>query len=124
MFSYSDAMPVSVPPGWPAEVPPPDSGGFQVGAIRWLLDKVPPGYRGYDVFERWPAALALLAHYHAKAVLDGYRQGYRTVRTDLAGGVPAHVIDAVLEVYRVEGERHAGTARSVDLVARALFHAG
>lgn len=108
-------------PGWPAEVPPPDSGDFRAGAIRWLLDNVPPGYRDYDIFERWPAALASLAHYHAKAVLDGHRQGYRTVRTDLAGAVPPHAIDDVLEVYRVEGERHASVARQVDLVARALF---
>lgn len=117
-------MSVSVPPGWPAEVPPPDSDDFRIKAIRWLLDQVPSGYREYDIWERWPAALASFAHYHAKAVLDGHRRGYRTVRTDIADAVPPHAIDAVLEVYRVEGARHASTARAVDLVARALFKTG
>lgn len=117
-------MSASVPLGWPIEVPPPDHDDFRGKAIRWLLDQAPPNYRDYDIWERWPAALASLAHYHAQAVLDGHRQGYRTVRTDLADAVPPQVIDAVLELYRVEGERHAKTARSVDLVARALFYAG
>lgn len=117
-------MSASVPLGWPAEVPPPDSDDFRSKAIRWLLDTTPAGYQDYEIFERWPAALASLAHHHARAVLDGHRQGYRTVRTDLAGSVPPHVIDAVLEVYRVEGARHASTAKAVDLVARALFQLG
>lgn len=114
---------MSVPPGWPVEVPPPGTDDFRDKAIRWLLGQIPSGYQEHDVFERWPAALASLAHYHVQAVLDGHRQGYRKVRTELADAVPPHVIDAVLEVYRVEGARHARIARAVDLVARALFYA-
>jgi len=116
-------MAVSVPPGWPAGVPPPGSDDFTDRAVDWLLDNVPAGYRDHGIFRRWPAALATLAHYHAQAVLNGHRQGYRTVRTELGGKVPPHAVDAVLDLYREEGQRHAEAARAVDLVARALFHA-
>lgn len=112
-----------VPAGWPAEVPPPGSEDFTARAVDWLLDIVPPGYREHDIFRRWPAALASLAHYHAKAVLEGHRQGYRVVRTELSAAVPPHAMDSVMEVYRTEGQRHADIARAVDLVARALYDA-
>lgn len=111
------------PPGWPAAVPPPGSGDFTERAVDWLLDAVPPGYRDHRLFRRWPALLASLAHYHAKAVLEGHRQGYRTARSELGGTVPPHAMNAVLAVYRTEGQRHAATAHSVDLVARALLDA-
>lgn len=112
-----------VPPGWPAEVPPPGSDDFTARAVDWLLDKVPTGYRDHGIFSRWPAALASLAHYHVQALLNGYRQGYRTVRTELSGKIPPHAVDAVLAAYRVEGQGHAATAKAIDLVARALFDA-
>lgn len=115
-------MSSSVPSEWPAEVPFPGSDGFADRAVDYLLDKVPPGYQNYDIFRRWPAALASLAHYHAKMVVEEHRQGYRTVRTELAGVLPPHAVTEVLDVYRVEGERHSAIARQVDLVARALFH--
>lgn len=113
----------SAPPGWPAEVTPPSSDDFTDRAVAWLLTIVPPGYGDYDIFLRWPPALASLAHHHAKAVVEGHRQGYRTVRTELASTIPPHAVTEVLEVYRAEGERHAALARQVDLVARALLHA-
>jgi hypothetical protein len=110
----------SVPPGWPAEVPSPGTDSFTEKATGFLLDALPPGYRDHDVFRRWPAALASLAHYHMEAVVVGHRQGFRTARTELGEYVPPHAIDAVLSAYRTEGQRLAAEAQSVDLVARAL----
>ena len=109
-----------IPPGWPAGVHPPGSDEFESTAVGWLLDVVPPDYRLHGVLRRYPVALAALARYHAKACVEGARQGYRTARTELAGALPPHAIDTVLAAYRKEGARLAATAQAVDLVERAL----
>src|SRR5271167_1333967 len=108
------------PPGWPAGVHPPDSEEFESTAVTWLLDVVPPDYRLHGVLRRYPVALAAMARYHAKASVEGAREGYRTARTELAGALPPHAIDTVLAAYRKEGARLAATARAVGLVERAL----
>src|SRR4249920_740071 len=108
------------PPGWPAGVHPPGSEDFESTAVGWLLDVVPPDYRLHGVLRRYPVALATIARYHAKACVEGARQGYRTARTELAGTLPPHAIDTVLAAYRKEGARLAATAQAVDLVERAL----
>jgi len=109
-----------IPPGWPAGVHPPGSEDFESTAIGWLLDVVPPDYRLHGVLRRYPVALAAMARYHAKACVEGAREGYRTARTELADSLPPHAIDTVLAAYRKEGARLAATARAVDLVERAL----
>jgi hypothetical protein len=109
-----------VPPEWPAGVHPPGSEDFESTAVGWLLDVVPPDYRLHGVLRRYPIALATMARYHARACVDGARQGYRTARTDLAGVLPPHAIDTVLAAYRKEGARLAAIASAVDLVERAL----
>jgi hypothetical protein len=101
-------------------VHPPDSGEFESTAVTWLLDVVPPDYRLHGVLRRYPLALAAMARYHAKACVEGAREGYRTARTELAGALPPHAIDTVLAAYRKEGARLAATARAVGLVERAL----
>jgi hypothetical protein len=113
-------MAAYLPPGWPAGVHPPGSDEFERTAVTWLLDVVPPDYRLYGVLRRHPVALATMARYHARACVEGARQGYRTARTELAEVLPEHAVDAVLAAYRAEGQRLAATARAVDLVARAL----
>jgi hypothetical protein len=101
-------------------VHPPGSEEFESTAVGWLLDVVPPDYRLHGVLRRYPVALATIARYHARACVEGARQGYRTARTDLAGALPPHAIDTVLAAYRKEGARLAATARAVGLVERAL----
>src|SRR5216683_3740063 len=113
-------MATYTPPGWPAGVHPPGSDDFESTAVGWLLDVVPPDYRLHGVLRRYPFALATMARYHAKACVEGARQGYRTARTELAGTLPPHAIDTVLAAYRKEGARLAATARAVGLVERAL----
>jgi len=109
-----------VPPGWPAGVHPPGSEEFESTAVGWLLDVVPPDYRLHGVLRRYPVALAAMARYHARACVEGAREGYRGARTELAGALPPHAIDTVLAAYRKEGARLAAIARAVDLVERAL----
>jgi hypothetical protein len=109
-----------VPPEWPAGVHPPGSEDFESTAVGWLLDVVPPDYRLHGVLRRYPVALATMARYHAKACVEGARQGYRTARTELAGALPPHAIDTVLAAYRKEGARLAAVASGVDLIERAL----
>jgi hypothetical protein len=113
-------MAAYVPPGWPEDVHPPGSEDFQETAVAWLLAVVPPDYRQYAVLRRHPAALASIAGYYAGACVEGARNGYRTARTELAGWVPPHAVDAVLAAYRREGSRLAAIARAVELVERAL----
>jgi hypothetical protein len=101
-------------------VHPPGSEDFESTAVGWLLDVVPPDYRLHGVLRRYPVALATIARHHARACVEGARQGYRTARTELAGALPPHAIDTVLAAYRKEGSRLAATARAVGLVERAL----
>ena len=109
-----------LPPEWPAGVHPPGSEDFESTAVGWLLDVVPPDYRLHGVLRRYPVALATMARYHARACVEGARQGYRTARTELAGALPPHAIDTVLAAYRKEGARLAAIASAVGLVERAL----
>jgi hypothetical protein len=101
-------------------VHPPGSEDFESTAVGWLLDVVPPDYRLHGVLRRYPVALATMARYHAKACVEGARQGYRTARTELAGTLPPHAVDTVLAAYRKEGARLAAVASAVDLIERAL----
>lgn len=117
-------MLADVPPGWPYEVQPPGSEDFTASAVAWLFAVAPPGYRDYDIFTRFPVALAALARHHVQACVVGTRQGYRTVRTDLGEHILTHATDEVLAAYRIEGKRLAATAQAVDLVERALRDTG
>ena len=110
-WSYADVMAAYLPPGWPAGVHPPGSERFEQTAVAWLLDVVPPDYRLHGVLARHPVALA---------AMEGARQGYRSARAELGAQLPAGGVEAVLAVYRSEGMRLAQTARSVELVGRAL----
>jgi hypothetical protein len=113
-----------VPAGWPPEVRPPGSEGFQASAVAWLLDILPPGYRERKRVHRYPVGLAIIARHHAEASLEGSREGYRTIRAELSACLPAGEIDVVLAAYRAEGARQAATARAVGLVVQALYRQG
>jgi hypothetical protein len=113
-------MAAHLPPGWPTGVHPPGSEDFTRTAVAWLLDVVPPDYRLYGVLQRHPLALATMARHHARAAVDGARQGYRSARTELSGVLPSHALDAVLAAYQSEGRRLVATVQAVDLVTRAL----
>jgi hypothetical protein len=112
-----------VPPGWPAGVHPPGTERFEDTAVAWLFEFVPPEYRRYGVLRRYPTALSRMARQHVSAAVEAARVGFRTARTDLAGSVPAHGVEAVLDIYRREGTRLVEIAAAIDLVDTAL-HGG
>jgi hypothetical protein len=64
-----------------------------------------PGCREDSVFRKRPAALVFVARNHATACLEGCRDGYRVVRTELSDRLPPHTVDAVLDAYRNLGGR-------------------
>jgi hypothetical protein len=111
--------PLHVPSGWPEAVSAPGSEDWEVSATAWLLDLIPE-YRQYPALRRYPVVLAYIARHAVNGAIEGARQGYRTIRTDMSELVPPHVIDEALRDCRTEGRRLAATARAVDLVEREL----
>lgn len=99
---------------------PPGSEEFERTAIAWLLEVVPSDYLLHGVLRRHPIALATLARHHLSACVAGARDGYRTARTELGPHLPPAIIEAVLTVYRNEGQRLAAAAIAADLLERAL----
>lgn len=109
-----------MPPGWPPGVHPPGTDRFEDTAVAWLFDLVPPEYRRYGVLRRYPVVLSRMARQHVAAALQAAREGFRTARADLSGAVPAHGVEAVLDIYRREGARLVAIARAVELVDSGL----
>ena len=85
----------NMPPGWPEDVQPPGSEGWEATAVSWLLDLVPE-YRQYDMVCRHPVILASIARHLIHGSVEGAREGYRTVRTELAEHAPPHAVDVAL----------------------------
>lgn len=109
-----------VPPGWPAEVLPPQAPDWQQSAVAWLFDLCPPDYRAHEVLRRHPVVLARFAHGHVTAAVEAARQGLRTVREDLRGVVPPEAVEAAIGAYDREGRRLFQAAQQIALVDAAL----
>jgi hypothetical protein len=108
-----------LPAGWPEAVAPPGSEDWEASAVAWLLELLPE-FRQYTMVCRHPVILASVARHIIGGAVEGARQGYRTVRTELGELAPPHAVDAALAAYRDEGRRLAATARAAELVERAL----
>jgi hypothetical protein len=91
-------MSAPVPPGWPAEVWPPQQVGWEDTAVAWLLDQAPSEWRLLPVLRRHPQVLAWLTVQH----LQGQVQAARAAWTDL----PTRRIEleAVYEVRQMLAE--------------------
>ena len=76
-----------MPSGWPQEVRPPGTAGWEATAVAWLLG-LAPEYRQYDVLRRHPVVLAFIARHVLNGAIEGARQGYRTIRSELGEVVP------------------------------------
>lgn len=113
-------MPDLVPPGWPAEVLPPQAHDWERSAVAWLYDLCPPDYRSHEVLRRYPLLLARFAAQHVRAGVAAAREGLRTLRADLAGELPPEAVDAAVGAYEREGRRLVKAAQQVDLVTDAL----
>ena len=113
-------MNAPVPPGWPGAVPPPGVDGWQRRAVGWLLDLCPAEYRGHAVLQRHPVVLAHLARHHVEGQLAAHRRAVASLRADLAGQVPAPVLEEVLDALDVEQARLVAARRGAHLVEQAL----
>ena len=109
-----------VPPGWPAEVLPPQATDWERSAVAWLFDLCPPDYRAHDVLRKHPIVLSRFAAQHVAAAVQAARDGLRTVRAELDGLVGPDVIEAAIAAYDREGRRLVAAGRQVELVAAAL----
>ncbi|MEP9383500.1 hypothetical protein [Nocardioides sp. KR10-350] len=113
-------MSTYVPPGWPAEVRPPDAPDWIATATSWLLDQCPPDYRGHPALLRHPVVLARFAAVFVGAAKEAARRGLSSVRADLRDLVADTAVEAAVETWLAEEARLAGVRRSVDLVEQAL----
>ena len=111
---------MSKPAGWPAEVLPPETPGWERSAVAWLYDLCPPDYRAHEVLRRHPVVLARFAARHVAAAVEAARDGLANARAELADAVPPDVIEAAVAAYEREGRRLAQAARAVALVEQAL----
>jgi hypothetical protein len=109
-----------VPPGWPAEVRPPDTPDWERTAVAWLFDLCPPDYRAHEVLRRHPVVLARFAAQHVQAGVDAARRGLSTVRDELRGLADPETVAAAVAAYEREGARLVVAVRAVALVEDAL----
>ena len=109
-----------VPPGWPAEVLPPQLAEWERSAVAWLFDLCPPEYRAHEVLRKHPVVLSRFAAHHVAAAVQAARDGLRTVRAELSELVPPDVIDAAIAAYDREGRRQVSLGKQVEMVAGAL----
>ena len=109
-----------VPPGWPAEVAPPGTPGWERTATAWLFDLCPSDYRAHDVLRRHPVVLARFAVQHVRAGIEAARVGLGTVRADLRDVADPETVASAVAAFEREGARLVAAARAVDLVEQAL----
>jgi hypothetical protein len=108
------------PPGWPAQVRPPDAPGWERTAVNWLLDICPPEYRGYPVLRRHPVVLARFALLHIEACQAAVRRGLSEARAVLRDVAEPATIEAAVEAWHVEAARLIAERRAVGLLEEAL----
>jgi hypothetical protein len=109
-----------VPPGWPAEVPPPDAPGWERRASGWLFDQCPADLRAHDVLVRHPLVLAYVAVGQVDGALGGLQAALASIRADLRDAVAPAALSEAVDALQQEQARLEATRRSVRLVAEAL----
>lgn len=114
-------MPTYVaPPGWPAEVRPPDAPDWERTAQSWLLDICPPEYRSYPALRRHLVVLARFAVLHVEASQAAVRRGLSEARADLRDVATLDVVEAAVQTWLAEEARLSGLRRAAGLVEEAL----
>jgi hypothetical protein len=114
-------MPTFVaPPGWPAQVRPPDAPDWETTAQNWLLDICPPEYRAYLALRRHSVVLARFAVLHVEASQLAARRGLSQARAELRDVAALDVVEAAVQTWQAEDARLSGVRRAVGLVEEAL----
>lgn len=108
------------PPGWPAQVRPPGSPGWERSAVNWLLDICPPEYRSYEVLRRHDVVLARFAVLHVEACQTAVRRGLSEARGVLRDVAEADVVHGAVETWQREQARLLCERRAVGLVEEAF----
>ncbi|GAB2860901.1 hypothetical protein [Nocardioides pacificus] len=108
------------PPGWPAQVRPPDAPDWERTAADWLLDVCPPEYRGHPTLRRHVVVLARFATLHVEASQAAVRRGLSEARASLRDVASPDVVEAAVQTWQVEEARLLGVRRAVGLVEEAL----
>ena len=109
-----------VPPGWPAEVPPPDAPGWEPRATGWLFDLCPADLRAHEVLKRHPIVLAYVAVGQIDGALGGMKAAIASARADLRDDVTPAVLSEAIDALQQEQAHLESARRSVRLVAEAL----
>ena len=112
--------PSGQPPGWPAEVRPPDAPDWENTAVAWLLDLCPPEYRSYPTLRRHAVVLARFAVLHVEACQAAVNQGLSEASGGLREVAEGSVVEAAVETWQRESARLIGVRRAVGLVEEAL----
>lgn len=113
-------MSLVVPPGWPAQVRPPDAPDWEASAASWLLDLCPPDWRNYPALRRHVVVLARFAVIHVEAGQQAALRGLSEARSVLREVAEPAVVDAAVETWLREEARLIGVRRGVGLVEEAL----
>ena len=108
------------PPGWPAEVRPPDAPGREHTAVNWLLALCPSEYRRFTGLRRHVVVLARFAVLHVEAQQAATKRGLSEVRADLRDVASEAVVEAAVQTFLLEDARLVGVRRAVGLVEEAL----
>jgi hypothetical protein len=108
------------PPGWPAQVRPPDAPDWERTAQNWLLDICPPEYRAYPALRRHVVVLARFAVLHVEASQLAARRGLSQARAELRDVAALDVVEAAVLTWQAEDARLSGVRRAVGLVEEAL----
>lgn len=114
-------MPTYVaPPGWPAQVRPPDAPDWERTAVNWLFDICPPEFRAHRALRRHVVVLARFAVLHVEASQDACRRGLSEARGALREVADLETVEAAVEAFQAEGARLLGVRRAAGLVEEAL----
>jgi len=114
-------MPTYVaPPGWPAQVRPPDAPDWERTAGNWLLDICPPEFRSYPALRRHIVVLARFAVLHVEACQAAARQGLSEARSELRDVADLDTVEAAVQTWHAESARLLAVRRAVGLVEEAL----
>ena len=108
------------PPGWPAQVRPPDAPDWERTAANWLLDICPPEYRSYPVLRRHVVVLARFAVLHVEASQAAVRRGLSEARAALRDVCDPDTVETAIETWHTESARLLAERRAVGLVEEAL----
>ena len=115
-----DMVTYVAPPGWPAQVRPPDAPDWERTATNWLLDICPADFRGYPTLRHHSVVLARFAALQIEACQLAARRGLSEARAELRDVADEDTVEAAVQTWHREAARLVAVRREVGLVEEAL----